>query len=174
MTVMFEEPTVDGATLISSTMTEPKVPSVLMSVITHGTVLINLIPLNAAQDGLVTRLLKNASQLTQETVLVASLSARTTAEESQEATHTDATPPAISAINVRMVTLDAAQTDQLNAQTASSQIQPSSSNATRLIKKIHNANHVTTTRIRLTVAQELRNATIALHQPSFSHVMKRQ
>jgi hypothetical protein len=149
-----------------------KVPDVLMSVMTHGIVVTNMIPLHAAQAGLVTSRLDNASWLTQETVLVASLDAKTTADHTQDQTHTDATPPATPAMPVSQVTLDAAQTEQLNVEAARTQIQASSTDATKPIQIIHSANHVTT-RMSLTVTQEPRHAMLALHHQSSSHVMKR-
>ena len=150
-----------------------QVPDVLMSVMTHGTVVTNMIPLHAAQAGLVTFKVGNASWLTQETVLVASLDAQTTADHTQDQTHTDATPPATPAMPVSQVTLDAAQTGQLNVEAARTQIQASSTNATRPIQIIHSAIHVTI-KIRLTVTQEPRHATVAPHHQSSTHVTPRR
>jgi len=149
-----------------------KVPDVLMSVMTHGTVVTNMIPLHAAQAGLVTSRLDNASWLTQETVLVASLGARTTADHTQDLTHTDATLPAIPATPVSQVTLDVAQTGQLNAEAVLTQIQASSTDATKPIQIIHSASHVTI-RTPLTVNQEPRHATVALQSQNSSNVTPR-
>jgi hypothetical protein len=172
MMVTFEEKTVVGAMFLSSTQMDMRVPDVLMSVMTHGTVVINMIPLHAAQAGLVTRPEDNASWPTQETVLVASPGAKTTADHTQDLTHTDATLPAIPATPVSQVTVDAAQTGQLNAEAALTQIQASSTDATKPIQTIHSASHVTI-RIRLTVTQEPRHATVALHHQSSTHVTPR-
>jgi hypothetical protein len=172
MMAILEESTVVGAMFLSPTRMDIQVPDVLMSVMTHGTVVTNMIPLHAAQAGPVTRRLDNASWLTQETVLVASLGALSTADHTQDLTHTDATLPAIPATPVNQVTLDAAQIEQLNAEAAQTQIQALSTDATEPIQIIHSASHVTI-RIRLTVTQEPRHATVALHHHSSSNVTPR-
>jgi hypothetical protein len=172
MMVKFEESTVVGAMFLSPMRMDMQVPDVLMSVMTHGTVVTNMIPLHAAQAGLVTSKVENASWLTQETVLVASPGAKTTADHTQDLTHTDATLPAIPATPVSQVTLDVVQTGQLNAEAVSPSILPSSTDATKPIQIIHSANHVTI-RIRLTVTQEPRHATVALHHQNSSHVTPR-
>jgi hypothetical protein len=149
-----------------------QVPDVLMSVMTHGTVVTNLIPPYAAQAGLVTRAVDNASWLTQETVLVARESALTTVTATQEVIHTDATPPAIPAIPASKVTLDAAKTEPLNAEAASTQIQANSSNATKPIQIIHSAIHAQPA-IPLTVSQDNKHATVALQSQISMHVTPR-
>merc|ERR1719386_680888 len=109
-----------------------------MFVMTHGTVVINMILLLAAQDGLVMRPLDNALWPTQEMDSVASQDALNTADHTQ-LTLTDATPPAIPAMSAKLATLDAAQTGPLNVEVAVTQIQmPTCSSVIRLTQIIHN------------------------------------
>lgn len=164
--------TVVGAMFLSPTQMDMKVPDVPMSVITHGTVVTNMIPLHAAQAGLVTSTQDNVSWPTQEMVLVANPDALTTADQSQDQILTDATPPAIPATPVSMVTPDAAQTGHLHAEAALTQIKTSSTNATKPIQKIQHATLVTQ-RILLAAPQRAQHAPVALHHLSSSHVILR-
>lgn len=148
-----------------------QVPDVPMSVMTHGTAVTNMIPLHAAQAGLVTRRVDNASWLTQEMVLVANPDALTTADHMMPP-HIDATLPAILAAPARKVTLDAAQTELLHVEAVPTQIQASFTNVTKLIQSIHSAS-LATPRIR-TANQEPKHVTVALLQPSSSHVIQRR
>lgn len=144
----------------------------LMSVMTLGTAVINMILPSAVQAGLVMRSLDNASWPTQETDLAASLPALSTAAHTQDQTHTDAIPQAIHAMRASLVILDAAQTGQLNAQTAKIQTHLSSSNATEPIQTIQSAIHAMP-KMLLTAIQEHKNATVALQSQSSLHVTQR-
>lgn len=103
MMVMSEELTVVGAMFLSHMRMDILEQDVLMSVTTHGTAVINMIPLLAAQDGLVMRKLENVSWPIQEMALVASLHAKTIANHNQDQIHIDATLLAIHVILANQV-----------------------------------------------------------------------
>jgi hypothetical protein len=149
-----------------------QVPDVPMSVMTHGTVVTNMIPPHAAQDGLATRRVDNASWLTQEMALVANPDAQTTADHMMSLL-TDATLPVIPATPVRKETLDVAQTEALRAEAALTQIQASFTDVTKPIQRTHSAS-LATLRMPLTANQEPKHATVALHHPSSSPVIQRR
>jgi len=169
--------TVDGAMFQSPMKMDMRVPDALMLEMTHGTVEINMIPLPAHQDGLVTRPLENVLWPTQEMDSEVSQLVKTTAKDQAQdqvhtQTNTDAIPPAISAKHVRREILDAAQTDQPNAQTARTQIQPNSINVTELMLTIQNvrpAQRVT----QPDVCQEVKLVTVAHQSQIFSNVIQR-
>lgn len=149
---MSAELTVDGAMLILNTPMRQKVSNALMSVMTHGIVVTNLIPLHAAQAGLVMRSLDNALQPTLVMDLVANLNARTTAEDTNPRPHIDATLLVPYVIHAQRMIRDVTQTEQLSALIAS-QIQANFTDATRPIQTNQSAKNVTQ-RMLLTATKE--------------------
>jgi len=161
-----------GAISQSLTRMDTLGPDVLMFVMTHGTVVTNLIPLNVAQAGLVTSRLDNALLPTQEMDLVASLLAHNIATPRQAVTHTDATLPAISAISVEKMIRVVARIGRLNVEDAMTQILQQCINVIGLTQIIHSARHVRRIRLRA-ASQELLHVTVALHHHSSLHVTLR-
>lgn len=84
------EPIVVGAITISCTRTEPLVLDALISVMTHGTAVVNMIPTSAVLDGNATRLLVNVNQIWLEKDMVATLLANNTATHIHTKIHIDA------------------------------------------------------------------------------------
>jgi hypothetical protein len=142
---------------------------------THGTVVTNMIPLPAPQDGLVMLTQRNALWLTQEMDSVVNQLVITSAKLDQTSPILiDVIPPSVSANHVKKVIPDVAQIDQFNVATANQhhQNQALSSNATKLTQKIHSAKNAQ--RIKPKVAKNIpKHANNAMQNQNFSNVMKR-
>jgi len=136
---------VDGAMSQSPMKMDMKVPDVPISEMTHSTVVINMIPPPAPQDGLVMRLQANVLWPTQVMASEVNQPVKLTAmsHQPQDRTrHLDATLPTTSVKHVIRVMKDAPKTNQLPAQTARIQTQiQTTTNVTELIQIIQNVVH---------------------------------
>jgi len=143
---------------------------------THGTVVTNMIPLPAPQDGLVMLTPRNVLWLTQEMDSVVNQLAITSAKDTDQTSPIliDVIPPSVSAKPVKRVIPDVAQIDQFNAETANQphQNQAPSLNVTRPIQRIHSAKNA---QRMLPKDAKINNkhANNAIQKLSFLNVMKR-
>jgi hypothetical protein len=170
-----QDQTVDGAMFQLLTKMDMREPDVLMLEMTHGTVVINMIPLPAHQDGLVMRTLESALWPTQVTDSDRELPARTTAMDQshhQKMTNLDAILPAINAKSATRMILDVHQTEPLNAPTARTQIQINFTNVTGPTLRLQNVMHVKETKPKA-ANQEPVPVTAAISQQIYSSAIQR-
>jgi hypothetical protein len=175
--LMLEDLTADGAMYQLPMKMDMRVPDVLMLEMTHGTVVINMIPLLAHQDGLVMKKLTNALWLTQ--VMDSEVNQPVTNSAKFQApikpTDIDAILLPILAKNVRLVqTLVAIKIELLHAQLHAKMemILLNSLNATKLTQINQNARNVKKDN-HLDVKQEVRPVNNAHQSQNYSNVIKR-
>jgi hypothetical protein len=173
---MLEDPTVDGAMFQSLMKMDMRVPSALMSEMTHGTVVINMIPLPARQDGLAIEHLTSVLWPTQEMDSEVNQPVKTTANHQDHTTkpNIDATLPVTNARNAKMEMKDVKQIEPKPAITARmAQTQLNSSNATRPTQ--NNQNVICAQRVTqlLVVHQEVQPVNHAHQNKNSLNVTKR-
>jgi hypothetical protein len=170
-----QDQTVDGAMFQLLTKMDMREPDVLMLEMTHGTVVINMIPLPAHQDGLVMRTLESALWPTQVTDSDQELPARTTAMLDQthhQKTNLDAILPATNAKSATRMILDVHQIEPLNVPTARTQIQTNFTNVTEPTLRLQNVMHVKETKLKA-ANQEPVPVTAAISQQIYSSAIQR-
>jgi hypothetical protein len=155
---------------------DTRVLNALMSEMTHGTVVINMIPLLAPQDGLAIELKESALWPTQEMDSEVNQPVKTIAKDQDhtEVTNIDATLPVTNARSAKTEILDANLIEAKPAITARmAQTQPNFSNATRLTQNNQNVKCAQRVTQLLDVDQEVKPVNNAHHRKNFSNVMKR-
>jgi len=175
---MEKDLTVDGAMFQSLMKMDMRVLDVLMLEMTHGTVVINMIPPLAHQDGLVTKLLENVLWPTQVMDSEVNQHARITADHTQDQdpaqdqTPTDVILPHIPAINVKKEIPVVIKIEMSLAATARTLIQLNSLNVTELTQNNQNVSNAL--RIKRTDAnQEVRPVTAVPQSQTFSNVTQK-
>jgi hypothetical protein len=155
---------------------DTRVPIVLMSEMTHGIVEINLIPLPAHQDGLVMRLLDNASSALQVRDSDPELPVKTTAIQFHQRKKItgDAILLHTCVKNVAMILQAAQQTEELNALTARAQIPPKIfSNVIKLTQIIQSAKSAIARTELLVAHNNLRPVNHVPQSQIFSNVIQK-
>jgi len=173
MMASLEDQTVDGAMFLSHMRMDMREQDALTSVMTHGTVVINMILLLAVQVGLVILQLENVLWPIQEMDLVANPLVKTIANHNQDQIHIDVMLQAIHVIHVNLLTQDVAQIEHQNVKTVKIQILLHSTDATRPILSTHSANHANLNLKTLVVDHKHQFAKVAIHQQNSLHVMKK-
>jgi hypothetical protein len=176
MMASLEDQTVDGAMFLSHMRMDMREQDALTSVMTHGTVVINMILLLAVQVGLVIPQLENVLWPIQEMDLVANPLVKTIANHNQDQIHIDVMLQAIHVIHVNLLTQDVAQIEHQNVKTVKIQILQillHSTDATRPILSTHSAKNAILNLKTLVVDHKHQFAKVAIHQQNSLHVMKK-
>ena len=165
----------DGAMFQSLMKMDMRVPSALMSEMTHGTVVINMIPLPARQDGLAIEHLTSVLWPTQEMDSEVNQPVKTTVKEDHQVIpNIDATLPVTNARNAKKEMKDVNLIEPKPAITARmAQTQLNSSNATRPTQ--NNQNVICAQRVTqlLVVHQEVQPVNHAHQNKNSLNVTKR-
>jgi hypothetical protein len=155
---------------------DTRVLNALVSEMTHGTVVINMIPLLAPQDGLAIELKESALWPTQEMDSEVNQPVKTIANHQDHTTkpHIDATLPVTNARSAKTEIPDANLIEAKPAITARmAQTQLNFSNATRLTQNNQNVKCAQRVTQLLDVDQEVKPVNHAHQSKNFSYVMKR-
>jgi hypothetical protein len=153
-----------------------RVLNALMSEMTHGTVVINMIPPPAHQDGLAIELLESALWPTQEMDSEVNQPVKTTANHQDHITklNTDATLPATNARSAKKEILDANLIEAKPVITARmAQTQLNSSDATRPTQNNQNVKCAQRVTQLLVALKEVKPVNHVHQNRSFTNVMKR-
>lgn len=167
------EPIVVGAITISCTRTEPLVLDALISVMTHGTAVVNLIPTSVVLDGNATRLLVNVNQTWLEKDMVATLPALNTATHIQSKTSIDAIQQAMNVRRANQIKLKVAILIKLRLVKIVKHQHRANGNATDLSQKRQNAQNAKKNQFQQTARSVLKPVKIVLHQQSSLNVTRR-
>jgi len=166
------EPIVVGAITISCTRTEPLELDALISVMTHGTAVVNLIPTSVVLDGNATRLLVNVNQTWPEKDMVATLPALNTATHIQSKTSIDAIQQAMNVKSANQL-MKVAILIKLRLVKIVKHQHRANGNATDLSQKRQNAQNAKKNQFQQTARSVLKPVKIVLHQQSSLNVTRR-
>jgi hypothetical protein len=166
------EPIVVGAITISRTRTELLVLDALISVMTHGLAVVNMIPTSVVLDGNATRLLVNVSQTWLEKDMVATLPVLHTATHIQSKTSLDAIQQAM---NVKSANpkIKVAILIKLRPVMVVKHHQRVNGNATELTQQRQNVQSAKTNQFQQTARAVLKPVNHVLHHKSSLNVTRR-